>query len=109
MARSTLPARPVLAAGRFRVPGVVLPVQIPDAIADDLVYVFTKKAAELIGVAPCTITRWRDLGYLTPVPGSPPRKPVYLWDDVVEAEFTATQNGLRTSGIDPRTQRSRAA
>ena len=104
-----MPSSPAFVAGVFAVRAVMLPVQIPDPIADDLVYVLTKQAAELIGVAPCTITRWRHLGYLKPVPESPPRRPVYLWDDVIEAEFRATQAGIRASGIDPRTLRTRAA
>jgi hypothetical protein len=83
-------------------------VQIPDPIADDLVYVCTKQAAEAMGVAPCTITRWRNLGYLKAQPGSPPRKPVYLWDDVVEAEFTARMAAIAASGTDVQCQRRAA-
>lgn len=90
--------------GIFCVPGV-LPVQIPDAIADDLVYVFTGQAARLMGVAPCTITRWRDVGYLKPQPGSPPRRPVYLWDDVVEAEYKARMAAITASGTDVQVRR----
>lgn len=94
--------------GFFAVRGVH-PVQLPDPIADDLVYVFTKQAAALIGVAPCTITRWRALGYLKPAPGSPPRKPAYLWDDVLEAEYKARMAAIRTSGTDVQVRRERAA
>jgi hypothetical protein len=88
---------------------VLAPVQIPDAIADDLVYVFTSQAARLVGVAPCTVTRWRNIGYLKPAPGSPPRKPAYLWDDVLEAEYKARMAAIRTSGTDVQVRRNIAA
>jgi hypothetical protein len=84
-------------------------VELPPGAADGTVYVVTKTAAALIGVAPCTITRWRDLGYLTPVAGSPPRKPLYRWPDVVEAEYQARQAAIAASGTDRQVRRSRAA
>jgi hypothetical protein len=84
-------------------------MELPAPGPDGLVYVITKTAAALIGVAPCTITRWRDLGYLKPVPGSPPRKPLYLWDDVIEADYTARMAAIAASGTDIQVRRNLAA
>ena len=84
-------------------------MQLPAAHSDGEIYVVTKTAAALLDVAPCTITRWRNLGYLTPVEGSPPRKPLYRWADVVEAEHTAWQAALTASGTDVQIRRRSAA
>lgn len=81
------------------------PVELPAPAADGLTYVTTTTAARLLGVAPVTITGWKALGYLTPVPGSPPGKPLYLWDDVLDAEYERRQAALRTSGSDKRCRR----
>ena len=78
--------------------GVAPAVDLPAPASDGLTYVTTAVAARLLGLAPCTITSWKTKEYLKPVAGSPPRRPVYLWDDVLEAEHTARQNALRTSG-----------
>src|SRR4029077_3734389 len=64
-------------------------------------------AAALLGIAPPTIRSWRAKGYLRPVPGSPPRRSVYLWDDVLDAEREARLNAIRTSGSDRQVQRDR--
>ena len=78
-------------------------MDLPDT--GDLVYVTTATAARLLGVRPCTISVWKSRGHLTPVPGSPPRRPLYLWADVVEAEYTARMNAVRTSGSATQCQR----
>jgi hypothetical protein len=95
--------------GLFPCSGGGAPVELPAPARDGIIYVVTKTAAALIGVADCTITRWRDLGYLTPVPGSPPRKPLYRWPDVVEAEYQARQAAIAASGTDRQVRRARAA
>jgi hypothetical protein len=84
-------------------------VELPPPAPDGVTYVVTKTAAALIGVAECTITRWRHLGYLEPVPGSPPRRPLYRWPDVVEAEYRARQAAIAASGTDAQVRRLRAA
>jgi hypothetical protein len=84
-------------------------VQLPEPQADGLIYVVTKQAAGLMGVTPATITHWRSRGYLKPQPGSLPRKPVYLWTDVVEAEFLAREAAIRASGTDRQVRRRIAA
>jgi hypothetical protein len=80
-------------------------VELPDPASDGQVYVTTPIGARLLGVAQCTITRWKAKGYLQPVAGSPPNRPVYRWDDLLEAEFTARQNAIRTSGTAKQVQR----
>ncbi|MCW2904036.1 MAG: hypothetical protein JWO67_6301 [Streptosporangiaceae bacterium] len=84
-------------------------MELPRPGPDGRVYVITQTAARLIGVDESTITRWRTLGYLKPVPGSPPRKPLYLWDDVVEAEYLARQAAITASGTDVQCRRRLAA
>ena len=83
-------------------------MDLPEPASDGLIYVTTATAARLLGVAPCTVTSWKAKGYLRPVTGSPVRRPVYAWDDVMEAEFRARQNAIRTSGTTKQVQRDRA-
>lgn len=97
-----------MSAGLFAFRGVA-PLDLPEPRADGIIYVFTKQAAALMGVTPATITRWRSVGYLAPVPGSPPRKPAYRWDDVVEAEYLARMAAIAASGTDVQCTRSIAA
>lgn len=84
-------------------------MELPPPAPDGEIYVSTKQAAMGMRVAPCTITRWRHLGYLTPIEGSPPRKPMYRWSDVIEAEYTAWQAALAASGTDVQIRRRHAA
>lgn len=84
-------------------------MDLPAPASDGLTYVTTATAAALLGVAPCTITSWKVKEYLRPIAGSPPRRPVYLWDDVLDAEATARHNALRTSGTTKQVQRDRGA
>lgn len=68
-------------------------------------YWTTKQAAEALDVAPSTVSTWRRNGYLTPVEGSPLRKPIYRKLDVIRAEKIAYDNAMRTSGSAKRTSR----
>jgi predicted site-specific integrase-resolvase len=81
-------------------------MELPEPGPDGLTYVTSATAAALLGIAPPTIRSWRAKGYLRPVPGSPSRKSVYLWDDVLEAEHKARQNAIRTSGTNRQVQRT---
>lgn len=72
---------------------------------DGVEYWTTKQAADAMDVAPSTISTWRRNGYLTPVEGSPPRKPLYRMLDVTRAEKIAYENAIRTSGSAKRTSR----
>ena len=74
---------------------------------DGETYLLTKAAAEAIGVAECTVSQWRRRGLLEPVPGSPPRKPLYRLSDLRKAEQVARENAIRTSGTDVRVRRLR--
>jgi len=85
----------------------VCPLLLPPEAGDGEVYVLTKTAAEAMGVAMCTISQWARRGYLTPMPWSPPRKPVYRLSDVRKAEKLTRDNALRTSGTDRQVQRMR--
>ena len=89
--------------------GELSPMELPAPAADGLTYVTTATAARLLRIAPCTVTSWKVKGYLRPIPGSPLHKPVYLWDDVLDAEHTARSNALRTSGTDVQVRRDREA
>jgi len=81
-------------------------MDLPDRIRDGETYITTKEAAALMRVAISTVSRWRAKGYLKPVPGSPPRKPVYTYSAVLEAEYTARQNGIAASGSDCQVRRT---
>ena len=80
---------------------------LPPEAADGETYVFTKTAAEAMGVAPCTISQWARRGYMKPMSWSPARHPVYRWSDVQAAEKLTRENGIRTSGSDKQVQRLR--
>lgn len=84
-------------------------MELPAPAPDGQVYVTTGQAAVLLDVAPCTITSWRYKGYLAPIEGSPPRKPIYLWADVLEAEHTAWRRAVETSGTDRHIKRRQPA
>ena len=87
----------------------MIPADIPAHLQDDedAVYVSTRQASALMHVAPCTITRWRTRGYLTPIPGSPPRRPMYRWKDVIGAEYKAWEAAVAASGTDRHLARDR--
>jgi hypothetical protein len=104
-----MPPDGITRRGLFLFAGVSAPVELPAPAPDGVTYVVTKTAAALIGVAECTITRWRTAGYLSPVEGSPPRRPLYRWPDVVEAEYLARQAAIAASGTDAQVRRIRAA
>ncbi|WP_307801573.1 MerR family transcriptional regulator [Actinomadura violacea] len=72
-------------------------------------YWTTAQAAAALGVSPSTISTWRTRGYMDPVEGSPPRRPIYRRADVVQAEKAAYQAALRTSGSAKRTSRAALA
>lgn len=84
-------------------------MELPDPAPDGEIYVSTKQAAAGMRVAPCTITRWRSIGYLEPLPGSPPRKPMYAWSDVISAEYKAWHAAMEASGTDIQIRRRHAA
>ncbi len=82
------------------------PMQIPDRTRHGETYVTTKEAAALMRVAISTVSRWRAKGYLKPIPGSPPRKPIYTYTAVLEAEYVARQKGIEASGSDRQVRRT---
>jgi DNA-binding transcriptional MerR regulator len=70
----------------------------------------TPEAARLVGVSPATIRSWASAGrgHLTPAGLDERGWPLYTRKAVREAERTVRDNGLRTSGIDPRRLRRAA-
>lgn len=67
----------------------------------------TAEAAELVGVEPVTIRRWRMLGYLVAQGFDERGYPLHSREAVRAAERLVRENGLRVSGIDPRQLRGR--
>jgi len=67
------------------------------------------QAAESAGVRPSTIRSWVARGWLARRGLSERGHPLYDPDDVARAEKVVKANGLRTSGVDPRTRRKHAA
>jgi MerR HTH family regulatory protein len=72
-------------------------------------YITGPQAAQLAGVDPATIRKWRQRGHLEPRGLDERGFPLYHPDDVARADKRVRDNGLRTSGIDPRSQRKAAA
>lgn len=71
--------------------------------------VTTGQAAQLARRKPATIRSWVSRGHLAARGLSEQGHPLYHPDDVARAEKQVRENGLRTSGIDPRAQRRAAA
>jgi len=68
----------------------------------------TAAAALLVGVRPVTIRQWRARGWLAPQGLDERGFPLHTREAVRAAEKRVRENGLKTSGIDPR-QLRRAA
>ncbi len=69
----------------------------------------TPEAARLVGVSPATIRSWRQRGWLVPQGLDERYRPLHTREAVRAAERRVRENGLGTSGIDPRLLRGRAA
>jgi DNA-binding transcriptional MerR regulator len=69
----------------------------------------TPQSARLVGVEPATIRDWRRKGWLVPQGLNERGWPLHTPQAVRRAEEIARENGLRTSGIDPRQLRGRRA
>lgn len=67
----------------------------------------TPEAARLVRVAPATIRSWRKRGLLEPQGLDERGWPLHTAEAVRAAERRVRENGLRTSGIDPRRLRQR--
>lgn len=93
--------------GLLRFWGVASPVDLPAPASDGETYLTTQQAALLARVAECTITSWKNKKLLVPVPGSPPRKPIYRMDDVLAAERQAWKRAIQASGTDIQIKRRR--
>ena len=68
----------------------------------------TAEAAQLVGVRPVTIRRWRMLGYLKPQGLDERGYPLHTREAVRAAEKQVRERGIEISGVDPR-QLRRAA
>ena len=65
-------------------------------------FITTAQAAQMIGVKPPTIRSWRHRGWLEPQGLDERNRPLYTRQAIREAERRVRENGLRTSGVDPR-------
>ena len=92
-------------SGLSAVPGAGEPV-LPSR---DDGYLSTREAAKLVNVAPVTIRQWRNRGWLAPQGLDERGYPVHSREAVRAAERRVRENGLQTSGIDPRQLRQQAA
>jgi DNA-binding transcriptional MerR regulator len=72
-------------------------------------YLTTALAAQMVGVTPATIRKWKQRGWLSPQGLDERNRPLYARQAVRAAERQVRENGLRTSGIDPRALRRRTA
>jgi DNA-binding transcriptional MerR regulator len=69
----------------------------------------TNEVARMLGVDPSTVSKWRERGRITPDGLDERNRPLYRRATARAAERLVRENGLRTSGVDPRTIRKRAA
>jgi DNA-binding transcriptional MerR regulator len=69
----------------------------------------TAQAARLVHVAPGTIRCWASRGELRPAGLDERGYPLYARAAVIAEELRVRENGLRTSGIDPRALRHPSA
>lgn len=67
----------------------------------------TAEAGRLIGVSPATIRSWRNRGHLVAQGLDERNRPLHTREAVRAAERRVRENGLATSGIDPRQLRGR--
>lgn len=70
--------------------------------------VSTVQAAQMVRIKSATIRKWVQRGHLQPRGLDERGHPLYHPDDVAAAEKRVRDNGLRTSGVDPRTLRRAA-
>ena len=68
----------------------------------------TPQAALMVGVTAATIRSWRSRGWLQPQGLDERGHPLHTRQAVREAERLVRDNGLRTSGVDPRALRRSA-
>lgn len=68
-------------------------------------FLATPEAARLVGVQPVTIRKWRARGHLVPQGLDERGYPLYTREAVRAAERRVRDNGIATSGVDPRQTR----
>lgn len=69
----------------------------------------TPEAAKLLGVKPSLIRKWRQRGWLGTQGLDERGRPMHTREALVAADKLVRENGLKTSGIDPRRLRHPAA
>ena len=85
-------------------------MELPEPASDGHIYLTTRQAAQVAGVADCTISSWKAKKLLLPHPASPPRRPLYRMVDVQAAEERAWKRALEAAGTDIQiTRRQRRA
>jgi len=83
--------------GTFAFPGAVI---VRPTRGDG--FITTAEAARLVGRKPVTIRQWRRRGWLLPQGLDERGYPLHTRQAVRDAERKVRENGLETSGIDPR-------
>jgi DNA-binding transcriptional MerR regulator len=72
-------------------------------------FLTTAEAGQLAGVSAATIRSWRNRGWLAPQGLDEHGRPLHTREAVRAAERKVRANGLRTSGVDPRSLRAHSA
>lgn len=72
-------------------------------------FLTTAESAKMLGVQPWLIRKWRQRGWLAAQGLDERGRPLHTREALRAAERKVQENGLRTSGIDPRQLRTRSA
>jgi uncharacterized protein YjcR len=72
-------------------------------------FLTTAEGAQMLGVKPWLIRKWRQRGWLAAQGLDEHGHPLHTREALRAAERRVQENGLRASGVDPRQLRSRAA
>lgn len=72
-------------------------------------YLTTTETAALLHVSPATVRSWRNRGWLAAQALDERGRPLHTAEAAAAAERRVRENGLRTSGIDPRQLRGKGA
>jgi len=60
--------------------------ELPRRAPDGRIYLTTDQAAAAMQVSKSTISVWKSNGLITPLEGSPPRRPLYDYEQLKDAE-----------------------
>jgi hypothetical protein len=69
-------------------------------------YLSTPEVARMLGVKPSLVRKWRQRGHIVPDGLDEAGRPLYSRETARRADRLVRENGLRTSGVDPRVLRT---